>query len=115
MNRPQRPQRTLVTDKVAMFVAGAVLIVWAVGVAEDATPRRPSGATFLTVVEIIATYVPQYCRQLGSFPGQCELLVASEWIQVNTSGQGIDVVVIADLVAIQNANLHCVVRLVRKN
>ena len=85
-----------------------------VGVAEDAAPRRSSGATLLTVVETIATNVPQYRRQLGSFPGQCELLVAPERIQVNTSGQGIDVVVVADLVAIQDANLHRVVRLVKE-
>ena len=85
-----------------------------VGVAEDAAPRRPSFATLLTVVEIITTNVPQYRRQLRSFPGQCELLVAPERIQVNTSGQGIDVVVVADLVAIQDANLHRVVRLVVK-
>ena len=94
-----------------MFVAGAMLIVWAVGVTEDAAPRRPSGATLLTVIEIIAAYVPQYRRQLGSFSDQCELFVVSERIQVNTSGQGIDVVVVADLVAIQNSNLYRVVRL----
>ena len=85
-----------------------------VGVAEDAAPRCPSFATLLTVVEIITTNVPQYRRQLGSFPGQCELLVAPQRIQMNTSGQGIDVVVVADLVAIQDANLHRVVRLVVK-
>ena len=85
-----------------------------VGVAEDAAPRRPSGATLLTVVEIIATNVPQYRRQFGSLPCECELLVAPEGIQMNTSGQGIDIVVVADLVAIQDANLHRVVRLVVK-
>ena len=51
-----------------------------VGVAEDAAPRRPSGATLLTVVEIIATNVPQYRRQFGSLPCECELLVAPEGI-----------------------------------
>ena len=88
------------------------ICICAIGVAEDAAPRRPSDATLLTVIEIIATYVPQYRRQLGSFPVECELLVAPERIQVNTSGQSIDVVVVADLVAIQNANFHSVVRLV---